>query len=271
MYKVTRTVYNNALETSKMLATPYRAHSNTTLNEKYGIVIDTNNSEIPDLQYYGIGLNFKQAIASGVIDIAKARHNATDADVYYPIPFLLKNTTTPLTEAEENLYRIKVPYTDSNGNTYIACYLKKFDGTDTTNDIYKITYSQTANDYVISNLDTSGYSFLTPTIREASCDNSSDFNYVGSSQKAYCTLSNTEILQIRYAADIMYSSLPVSERYSIGELGLYSGIESVYNGKTEAAVVQAGFFKTVSAVIGAGDTFSHTVNIGGLSPLIANI
>ena len=266
MNRVIRTIYNSSLQAANLLGTPYQAAEKTTLNEKYAIGIDIIDTVLPSLAYYGAGINFKKAIDTGVIDLTKASHSATDADVYYPLPFLLKAATVGLTDNEELLYRIKTSVT-VDGVEYIACYLKKFDGLDTSDSLYGMTYNSTLKDYVTSTLDTTAIDFLSPVPAERDC-NDADLSYVGVSQKVYIKLSAVEIDNMRTAADILYPNIAISERHSIGEVALYSGIESVYKGKPEAAKVQANFFKPVNAVIASGDTFALTINVGGMLPMI---
>lgn len=268
MSKVIRTVYNMSLEAAKMVGAPYTPTKGTTLNDKYGINIAISDSDIPTIKYYGIGIAFKRPVDGDILTVTSSMHSSTDADLYYPAPFLIRKESVGLTTAEDKLYRIKV-HKQINGVKYILCYLKVIDSINFDSDIYSITLNDTNDEYTITSLDTTDTKILNPVPRKEGCDLTKNFTYSAASQKLDIQLTKAELQNIKQAVDILYDTVPTSERYQIGEVCLFSGVDSILNGKVEAGAVQAGFFKDMNVEIASPtDNFEYSINIGGMTPMI---
>jgi|AAUQ01.1.fsa_nt_gi hypothetical protein len=266
MFNVTRTVYNMALETAKMLNTPYVPLANTTLNEKYNRVINSNDTDIAYLKYYGLGLNYQYKKDDKTIKVSSSKHRPYDIDVYKPIPFLVREKRIGLSSAEVALYSMRVLQTIDDVE-YICCYLKKIDNIATNSDIYIITKNSDGK-LVPEPLNTGSLLFTQPIPADTVCDLDNNYRFCGHSQMINLILSDAEVENIKEGINILYKDEPDEIKDSIGEFCLYTGIESIYNGERELSKVQAGFFKAVDITISdIDDMFKYTINIGGTGAL----
>ncbi len=264
MFRTTRTIYNIALETAKMLGISYTPPIGTTLNEKFG-VLNKQSTVNPDLRYYTLGMSYDSLIdPNGSVSLDSIKHYAYDASVHIPLPFLLVLKDVGLTPMEESTYRIKTEV-EINGIKYIACYLKIIDNINTNSYIYDIKHNS-ENGYTIEEFIPVNHNVLSPTLSAGSTLYPDDIDYLGISQKLTINLSVEEIVNIKAAADIMYPFKDEVERHTIGEIAFCTGIET---GDNEISDTQIAFFLKSKKLLdnitlSSTDAVSETLEIGGM-------
>lgn len=128
MDSVTRTIYGDALQTSQMLGIPHNVLQYTTLNERFGVEVNSvlPDNQYPKVRYYGIGTGGMKLVAGadGEPRAEQVQHRATDAACYKPFPFVLRELDNDLSATERQKYALRtiVVY---NNTQYVAYYLKR--------------------------------------------------------------------------------------------------------------------------------------------------
>ncbi len=102
----------------------------TTLNEVHDVMAATSigekNGADFKLQYYGIGIKgaqFQGNDVNGIPRMIVNQHQPTNVNAFYPIPFVVREITNDLSNAERARYRMRVILVVNNV-TYVAYYLK---------------------------------------------------------------------------------------------------------------------------------------------------
>ena len=211
---------------------------NTTLNHKYNILPNDLPSSTPKLKYYGIGikgfknLNDQQLSAPYV-------PQATNMDLYQPIPLKIVPVNNDLTSSERSNYRMRVRQT-INGNDYYCYYLKKLEYTD--NHIKMLeTDLNTKQESEIQSLDPSN---LNPS--PVATSTTGNVNY--SKILSVCVDLEISILgqEIIDIINILFNG--DLNKAKISEIGLYSGEDKSYttDGVTylEGVYVQLAYLLT---------------------------
>ncbi len=131
-YEATMTIRHNYNQLCMQHGLDLVTSTQHTLNNKHGIfandIPSTVGANYPAIRYFGIGIGGTAVtqINNGVATISCYRPNATDTDLYIPIPFRIRAIGNDLPTEERSKYRLRtIEYYD--GMQYIVYWLKNFD------------------------------------------------------------------------------------------------------------------------------------------------
>lgn len=226
MENVTRTCYGAALQTSLLLGIPLVIPANSTLNEKLNIqagVMFANN-ELPKMKYMSIG-NGGHALtvgANGRPKITSTQHRTTDASLYTPLPFVLRQVNddlSPLQRANYALRRVE----DHDGVPYIAYYLKRLDYTNVTT---SMQYTTVLDNVTTSTTFTPNNSNLNPVVPELSSTgvNVTTGDYVSVTAKFPFSLTAADVTEFENVCQIIYGDTGYDV---ISEMALCSAVDKI--------------------------------------------
>lgn len=262
-----RTIYGNAVQTASLLGIPYSPLVNSTLNERFSIESTAvlQQGQVPLLKYMCIGNGGTSTIIGSdgtVLDVVLP-HDSTDAACFKHLPFVLRETTNPLTTNEEAKYGLKKQVT-YNGITYFAYYLKRVDLTNVAINLQK----RNINNGVVTSVPfVPNTSNLNPTPVNI---NNNGTNVISSDYAVATALLSIEFTQqdcneIVNAATIIYGR----EEYGfISEIGLCTGVDKVLpNGFKEVICAQvATFIGTKQYLFYNRNSFTQELDIGVNEP-----
>lgn len=133
---ITRTIYGSYLQDCAYTGIPFVMKEKSTLNEKFDIQsgISPVNGAVPKARYFAIGNGgHKFTVGNGGLSKPEPlQHRARDAALFNHLPFVLREPSNDLTQAERQRYALRKQITAPNGLTYIAYYLKRIDFTGIT-------------------------------------------------------------------------------------------------------------------------------------------
>lgn len=226
MKSLIRTPYGIYLQNALYSGLPYSMIPNTTLNEKLSILagVAPPQNAYPQLKYFCIG-NGGHQMAIGANNIPKhvpTQHLATDASLFKPMPFILREPQNDLIPQERALYALRREE-QYNGKTFIAYYLRRID------------YSLARVEMTLFTVDEKGNRLqeepfvpdarnLNPTPQTLS---SSGLNvikgqYVSVETKIDLAFNPEQAAELRNVANIMYAD---EELAIVSEVGLVSGLD----------------------------------------------
>jgi len=126
-----------------------------SLNAKYNVEAGTLPTNIPKLQYFGIGIRgaYKEDIPEGtseediyVSPTSPYRPSSENLDLFYPIPIRVVTQAEDLVMADRENYRMRVDVTIDE-NDFVFYYLKKIDTIDFNNlSIHKVNVATGAKE-----------------------------------------------------------------------------------------------------------------------------
>lgn len=226
MKSLVRTVYGVYLQNVLYSGLPYQMYPNTTLNEKLEILpgIAPPSSTYPQLKYFCIG-NGGHQMSMGANNIPKTtptQHLSTDASLFKPMPFVLREPNNDLSPQERALYALRREES-YNGKKFIAYYLRRLD------------YAMAKTEMKIYQVDEQGNrisempfipnkSNLNPTPQQLS---SSGLNVIKGQYGSVTThidivFTPEQCMELANVANIMYAD---EELAIVSEVGLVSGID----------------------------------------------
>ena len=220
----TKTIYGGLIQTFQWLGKQYVAPTNTTLNELYNIHALTaiGGSDRMVTKYISIGNrgHVNQVGADGIGYFEYNPHNATDAGLYKPLPFIMRPINADLTAGEQELYGMRVPVTLTGGAKYWAYYLRVLDLSGTTPEMQLTTVEggvSTSDPFVPNN------SNLTPVPPLVPNDAIQTANGVYASVSAIVpvVLSESEVEELINCAELLYGNADLA---MITEIAIVSGI-----------------------------------------------
>ena len=271
LFNGTNTIYNIKLQNAKSIGVTYSILANTTLNEKFGIeVVDSLKplKEYPNLNLITLGVNeeFKLSNKATRLNLTRSRHSPIDAALFNHIPFYLR----PLTEVNDNPPSDSIRLTkviNIQGVDHLAGYGYVLNDIEYKNDI--LVYNNVQNDYVnVSKLDTNDATLLNPIPKSTSeLDLANNNTYVTDFLKAYVYMTELELLEIKNAMDILYTTTP-----TITEIGVCNSlIKTLENGKLENYAVQIAYFADVDIDINKAiqeKSLEFYIDLGGMDVLV---
>lgn len=266
MFSVTKTVYNVSLAAATLMGISYRPLPNTTLNEKFNVVVETDSEESPKLQYFTIGLQYEELIDENVISLDRVRHSPTDAALFNHVPFVLKRIEEDLTADEREDYRLR-SIIDIDNVTYVAYYMKKLRTTIANNQILKVI--NTNGTLVPSVYEPQNENPLSPVIVDRDMVYSDNVEFVTSTNRIDLVLNNPELENIKEAMEIMYPDITPR----IGEIGVCSGLDVSTPLGTESAWSQVNYMVKYDYDLSnmtSETVLIKTMDLGGMQPLITN-
>lgn len=225
-----RTIYAAHLSTCKAFGAPFTVLPNSTLNQKFSLFKD----ELPMTNQYPVGgyiaIGNKGAsyevTTSNFVLTTPVPHLPRDASLYNHIPFVIRNINDDLTAEERIKYRMRVPFTHTDGLVYVAYYLRKLnlEGVAPTVESRNVTNGNITTDVFVPTL--SDLSPNHPNLSNINLNNPNG-DYLISSGKVELILTTEDITNIRDACTILYGD----PRYAvINEVAYCSGIDRVLAG-----------------------------------------
>lgn len=225
---VTRTVIGDMLQAQQFVRIPFTPVASTTLNEKFNIFADAlpQANVWPALNYFAIGVGGRALTAGveGIIKTVPVPHRATDTALYRQIPFILRRETQDLTAEQRANYALRREETH-NGIRYYAYYLKRFDKTNLTSNLWrtsKVNGVDTTVPFTPNN------SNLNPTPPElpvsGQVQNLTSGDFVSVSILTNISLTPFDVAELIEVSKVLFGS----EDYAvISEIALVSGTDRI--------------------------------------------
>lgn len=273
MEPVVRSVYGAALQTAMLLGVPHEIKPNTTLNERFDVEKNAVHPEgvWPRVGYFCIG-NGGHMLSSGVdgIPFVKSRqHEATNANLFKPLPFVLRPITNDLTPIQRAKYAMRRQETHG-GQLYYAYYLKRMDNAslDVTMQTRIIDKGiTTTSDFVPSTADLVPQPVALPNTGAIPVTST----YITVSTLLALNLTAEDCKELLDVASIMYGD----QNYAIiSEIGLCSGVDKVLalndgsNYKESIATQIVSFISAFHQVAFTASGISGLFDIGSNEPLM---
>lgn len=279
MKTITRSVWGSALQTSLLLGQRPTILDHTTLNEKFGVLVDEElgETERPAMQYYCIGNGGHKNMvgADGVPYTSPLPHRASDAALYRHLPFVLRRVDNDLTVIERGRYALRV-LLNIGGVNYWAYYLKRISLANTAPAInHTIVDGDNKNTvpYVpnLANLNPTPPAMSNVGVITSSGD------YLSTSSILTLIFSEQDVKELIEACRIMFDN----EAYAvISEIGLCSGVDRTatvqgpgntqFNMKEVIACQVNSFITTHHSVAFTNKGFTQDIELGATEPLLSD-
>ena len=224
MENITRTIYGAALQTCLLMALPLTIKTNSTLNERFGIQngVMPPDDVLPSMRYYCIG-NGGHTFTVGAGGRSKPepiQHRGTDAGLYSPLPFVLREPNNDLPVTERAKYALRRTETHQ-GRTWFAYYLKRMDLDTVTAGMELITVRDGTS--TITNFTpTSENLNPRPPVLSANGVNVISGDYVSATAKLPLILSPQDVAELLNVCKVIYDD---EQMAVISEIGLCSGVD----------------------------------------------
>lgn len=279
---VTRTIMGNLLQAQQFVRIPFTPVASTTLNEKFNIFADAlpQANVWPSLNYFAVGVGGRR-LAAGVEGIVKTMpipHRATDTALYRQIPFILRREAQDLTAEQRANYALRREETH-NGVRYYAYYLKRFDKTNLSANLWrtsKVNGVETTVPFTPNN------SNLNPTPPElpdsSSVQNLVSGDYVTASILTSISLTPFDVAELIEVSKVLFGS----EDYAvISEIALVTGTDRTVT-VSGAGGVQISFNEAVhtqvstfisadNSLTNATDGLDLLVDVGATEGLLTHV
>lgn len=224
MENITRTIYGAELQTCLLMGLPLTIKVNSTLNERFGIQngVLPPDGVLPSMRYYCIG-NGGHTFTVGANGRSKPepiQHRGTDAGLYSPLPFVLREPNNDLTVTERAKYALRRTETHQ-GRTWFAYYLKRMDLDTVTAGMELITVRD--GNSSISNFvpNSENLNPMPPTL-SANGVNVISGDYVSATAKLPMILTPDEVAELLNVCKVIYDDEAMA---IISEIGLCSGVD----------------------------------------------
>ena len=262
-----RTVYGVDLELARLANKPYNIINNTSLNEKFNVLVEETvpANTYPTLKYFALGV--------GEVDIIKnnsgysySRHSPVDAALFHHIPFVIKPVNNDLSDTERARYRFRVVEV-INGISYACYYLKLIDTFELKDTFYKVSTNQGLS--TLSIFDTNIATLLNPVPRDRSKDviSVTSAEYILKLMKITFELTPNELTELDNVLTLKQLSSS-----NLTEIGLCTGIDKVVGNYSEATCVQVshhiGINVAPSVYLNTGNSFLRSIELGGGEPMV---
>ncbi len=276
MNNVQRTIYAAFNQTCRELGIPITFPPYTTLNQALGILNNYTYPTNPNpiLQYLVIGNGGSSFTtgSGGLTEPVPIQHQATDANLFSMLPFVLRTIDNDLTSEEMSAYRLRKEVT-VNGTQYIAYYGFIINLTNIAAAMYSITTNNGVANTSVFTPDATNLSPQPQNLTSLSV-NSVAGDYVNVNSLLSVVLTPAQITEFLNACQILYGN-PASA--IISEMGLCSGFDVTNTGTsngspisyTEAVGVQINaFINTFYAMYYSQNGLNTTFNVGATEPLM---
>lgn len=276
MYSTVKTIYHTNLELLKALNKPFSVIEHSTLNEKFGVEVDTllPDNVYPELSYIAIGRGGHRgrlaADGSTLIDILQ--HNIKHAALYEHLPFIMRETNNDLSAANRLKYGMR-RLEEHNGVKYFVYYLKKLNYNSSYPNISELTVVDgvvTTEEYIPLPAQLNPE----PILYSTGTSNVSTGKHISVQSTINLVLSESDIAEIISAVEIIYGD---SSYATISELATVTAItrtvESVLGGINvsydEALAAQVANFIPANVDLKfTSKEISNTYSLGNVSPYI---
>ncbi len=272
MNLITKTVYFNDLAVANLRGKKYTPMTNTTLNEKFSILSELENTDVPNpvLKYFCLGVGNLATIDSDQdLGLYFGNHKVTDGALYQHIPFIMRLIEEDLGPDDRRKYRLRKEVS-VDGLDYIAYYLKVIPDDKVDNQILMIT-KETDTAPKMEPYTTADASILEPIATENRylID---DYNtkYLVNSDQITLELTYEELIDIKDAMEILNIEEP---QHVLNELALVTGSDYLDMSDYSLEVInsQISFFLDIDydiqMLIDKEQAFSRQVEIGGMEPI----
>ncbi len=224
MENITRTIYGAQLQTCLLMGLPLVIKTNSTLNERFGIQNGVLPPEgtLPTMRYFCIG-NGGHTFSVGANGRTKPepiQHRGTDAGLFSPIPFVLRETNNDLDSIQRAKYALRRTETHQ-GRQWFAYYLKRIDMTNVAAGMELITVVEGVSTITNFVPDTSNLNPVPPAIVPDGVNVVSG-DYVSATAKLTIAFSPSDVTELMNVAAVIYDD---PEYAIISELGLCSGVD----------------------------------------------
>lgn len=269
-----RTLFMLDLDIHRTLGYRYKPLENTTLNEKFAVLVDTlpeNLDTYPVVGYWAIGTG-GEIILEDSKNYVFNEHAPIDGALFNHVPFIMRELTQDLTKEEKENYRMRVIETH-NGKEYACYYLRKVASKELKQIFYSvrtlvdnITKEQTP---ILTPLDLTAEPVLNPTPahRVLNYKNMKDVEYVAYLNKVILSLTNADFKELDNVLKIRQLNVDY-----ITEIGLCSGIEVNALDYPELIYTQVMFHVGVTLSMLTGLSKKTGTNIiielGGMEPFL---
>ena len=268
-----RTLYMCDIDLHRQLGVPYTPLVNTTLNEKFSVLIneDIPTDTYPKLVGYVIGIGGTVNI-EGYEGYTFNEHSPVDGALFEHIPFVMREVTADLSDEERSKYRLRT--IETINNTQYACYymrvIPSFELKPTFYSIKTVMNSTSVSSPTLSIFDTNASAILNPKPRNRSVDykTSNTAEYVTKIAKVDFILNEIEQVEINNCLKIKGKDQNI-----ITEIGLCTGIDiEDQSGCLETLATQVAYhiavnFSLATELVGGGN-INKAIELGGLEPFI---
>lgn len=271
-----RTLYGVDLDLHRLLGKTYTPLSNTTLNEKFGILTDLSPSSgvYPTIAGFVIGVGGTSTIDNNT-NYVYNEHSPIDGALFKHIPFVMRTIANDLTSTEKANYRLRVVET-INSTQYACYYMKALSNYTLSDSFYQIQTKHSVDnisDAILTVFDNNIDSILNPepANRSITYDTHSEANYVLKKATLTFSLSESDLEEITNVMNI----LGYSEQ-TITEIGICSGIDTTTtDGYIDVYASQILYHVAVSFDLASDLLTSYSISqgieIGGMEPLFYGV
>lgn len=276
MDNIVRTVYGSYLQSCQLLGLPFALATNSTLNEKFGVQAGVlpNSGVLPTCRYFAIGNGgHKLSVTNGLYIPEPIQHMTTDAALYNHLPFVLREPSNDLTQAQQANYALRVQEVH-NGVNYIAYYLKRIDFTNVAASMQYKTVNSDGSITTTPFVPTTANLNPTPPNLSPTGVNVVTGDYVMASAPVPITLTADDVTEILNVANIIYGDPNAA---IVSEIALCSGVDKVisvggsgqpsFNFNEAIAVQVDSFINTFYALNFSQDGVDNIVDCGAVEPL----
>lgn len=267
-----RTLYALDIEEHRKFNIHYTPIVNTTLNEKFGVEVNTTipNGQWPIISAFAIGVGgYKTIDASKEYNYSE--HSPLDAALFQHVPFVMKKISEDLTPGERSKYRMRC-VENVNNIEYVCYYLKTISTPELKQGFHVIkTISDniSVSSTTMSLLDTTDKSFLSPTPidKKLTFENKDNIKYVTKLNKLTFSLSVSEMEELENVFKLRNINTN-----SITELAICSGVEKDVSYGKELIATQIYFHLGVTfdmtQLLLKNKSLIQSINLGGLEPML---
>lgn len=273
---VVRSALAGHLQSAQFMGKPLPKLPNSTLNQKLGIKseIDISSEEMPVCRYITIGNGGHKFVvgANGRPKWTAVHHTTRHTAMYNQLPFVLRQVTNDLTQAERAKYRLR-RVEEHNGIQYIAYYARVLDLTDTA---VNMELRHVENGTTTSTLYAPTIEDLNPVppnlVAGESVSTTGD--YIATSVKVPFTMTAEEIKEFQDAIEIIEGETGYA---SISEICTVAGVDRVVTdtiaGQSQQyeEVIRAqimSFISTAFVTEFMTDGIKMMVDVGNVEPLL---
>lgn len=275
MKYITPTIYGGYVNSHLLFNKPLPLVENSTVNERFQVQagVAPSNAERVKIGYLGIGIGALaySAGSDGLTITEYKQHEATDVNLFKPVPFVLRPITNDLSSALRANYAIR-KQVEYSGTQYYAYYLKRIDASSSTVTMSTMNVTNgvtTITEFVPNSSNLSP----TPKTLSTTAANTVDGDYVVASLPLDLGFTQSEVEEIVNAIKIIYGSDAYAK---ISEMAICSGVDRVVTGTSngssinysEAIAAQVHtFYTTEIPLVATSQGYESTVDVGMTSPL----
>jgi len=259
--KSKRTIYGLALETCLLTNIPYRPLPNTTLNEFFNRQVSDETNENFSIKYFMLGM-----AVNGIEDLElyKEIHIPEHANVYKPIPLIVRPFFNKLTKEEASKYRMQVNK-NIDGIDYIFYFLKELTDLNKPAELLSLSFKKEGfKEIDIKNFNNNKAGILNPSLDDIANSSEDIFHTV---TKTVTVLVNKDEKHELLDATKLYYDLQDTEGIKISEIALVHGRDIKTNVNVEVKDAQVSFFLNTTDLLEIYsdlEPIDLTVNLGGL-------